>query len=123
MTVFPPAKHDALGLDGLLGLDLLAGHRLEFRFRGRHRASIGHPRIEEQGFLAAERPRVRFAPPVVREPDGVAERLMIVVYRGLRMSLTTIGSKEAALFLMAPLRVLLSTHCLWIPQWVIPETA
>jgi len=71
-------RRGMLGLDGLLGLDLLAGHRLEFRFRGRHRATIGRPRIEERGFLAAERPRVRFAPPVVREPDGVAERLMIV---------------------------------------------
>ncbi|MBU2167827.1 MAG: aspartyl protease family protein [Alphaproteobacteria bacterium] len=80
-------RRGMLGLDGLLGLDLLAGHRLEFRFRGRHRASIGRPRIEEQGFLAAERPRVRFAPPVVREPDGVAERLMIVEarVRGVRV--------------------------------------
>ncbi|HAJ02540.1 MAG TPA: hypothetical protein DCL55_04760, partial [Brevundimonas sp.] len=34
-------RRGMLGLDGLLGLDLLAGHRLEFRFRGRHRASIG----------------------------------------------------------------------------------
>ena len=71
-------RRGMLGLDGLLGLDLLAGHRLEFRFRGRHRATIGRPRIEQQGFLAAERPRVRFAPPVVREPDGVAEELMVV---------------------------------------------
>ncbi len=80
-------RRGMLGLDGLLGLDLLAGHRLEFRFRGRHRASIGRPRVEELGFLAPERPRVRFAPPVVREPDGVAERLMIVDarVRGVRV--------------------------------------
>ncbi len=80
-------RRGMLGLDGLLGLDLLAGHRLEFRFRGRHRATIGRPRIEELGFLAPERPRVRFAPPVVREPDGVAERLMIVDarVRGVRV--------------------------------------
>jgi len=71
-------RRGMLGLDGLLGLDLLAGHRLEFHVRGRRRASIGRPRIEEQGFLAAERPRVRFAPPVLRESDGVAEQLMVV---------------------------------------------
>lgn len=71
-------RRGMLGRDGLLGLDLLAGHRLEFRFRGRRRALIGRPRNEEPGFLAPERPTVRFAPPIVRATDGIAERLMIV---------------------------------------------
>ncbi|MFJ6025656.1 aspartyl protease family protein [Brevundimonas sp. NPDC092305] len=52
-----------IGLDGLLGLDLLADQRLILRFRGRHTSSINRSRPDPDQFLGVVRPRVRFQPP------------------------------------------------------------
>ena len=52
-----------IGLDGLLGLDLLADQRLVMRFRGQGRSSINRSRADPDAFLGAVRPRVRFQPP------------------------------------------------------------
>ena len=52
-----------IGLDGLLGLDLLADQRLVMRFRGQGRSSINRSRPDPDAFLGAVRPRVRFQPP------------------------------------------------------------
>ena len=52
-----------IGLDGLVGLDLLAEQRLIMRFRGRRRSSINRSRPDPDQFLGVVRPRVRFQPP------------------------------------------------------------
>jgi len=62
-----------IGLDGLLGLDLLAGQRLVMRFRGQGRSSINRSRPDPDRFLGAVRPRVRFQP-----PSGGGAELMVV---------------------------------------------
>lgn len=62
-----------IGLDGLLGLDLLAEQRLIMRFRGSGRASINRSRPDPDRFLGVVRPRVRFQPPA-----GGGAELMIV---------------------------------------------
>ncbi len=56
-------RRGLIGLDGLLGLDLLAGQRIDLRLRGRRGSSIGRPRLDDDSFLQAERPRVTFSPP------------------------------------------------------------
>lgn len=56
-------RRGLIGLDGLLGLDLLAGQRIDLRLRGRRGSSIGRPRLDNDTFLQAERPRVTFSPP------------------------------------------------------------
>ena len=61
------------GLDGLLGLDLLAEQRLVMRFRGQGRSSINRSRPDHDQFLGAVRPRVRFQP-----PSGGGAELMVV---------------------------------------------
>ena len=62
-----------IGLDGLLGLDLLAEQRLVMRFRGQGRSSINRSRPDPDSFLGAVRPRVRFQP-----PSGGGAELMVV---------------------------------------------
>jgi predicted aspartyl protease len=62
-----------IGLDGLLGLDLLADQRLILRFRGEGRSSINRSRPDPDQFLGAVRPRVRFQP-----PEGGGAGLMVV---------------------------------------------
>lgn len=62
-----------IGLDGLLGLDLLAEQRLIMRFRGHGRSSINRSRPDPDQFLGAVRPRVRFQP-----PSGGGAELMVV---------------------------------------------
>lgn len=62
-----------IGLDGLLGLDLLAEQRLIMRFRGQGRSSINRSRPDPDQFLGAVRPRVRFQP-----PQGGGAQLMVV---------------------------------------------
>ena len=62
-----------IGLDGLLGLDLLAEQRLVLRFRGQGRSSINRSRPDPDSFLGAVRPRVRFQP-----PQGGGAELMVV---------------------------------------------
>lgn len=62
-----------IGLDGLLGLDLLAEQRLVMRFRGRGRSSIHRSRPDHDQFLGVVRPRVRFHP-----PEGGGADLMVV---------------------------------------------
>ena len=56
-------RRGLIGLDGLLGLDLLAGQRIDLRLRGRRGTSIGRSRLDSDNFLQAERPRVTFSPP------------------------------------------------------------
>lgn len=62
-----------IGLDGLLGLDLLAEQRLVMRFRGGGRSSINRSRPDPDQFLGVVRPRVRFQPPA-----GGGSQLMVV---------------------------------------------
>lgn len=62
-----------IGLDGLLGLDLLADQRLVMRFRGQGRSSINRSRPDPDQFLGVVRPRVRFQP-----PRGGGAELMVV---------------------------------------------
>ncbi len=62
-----------IGLDGLLGLDLLADQRLIMRFRGSGRSSINRSRPDPDRFLGAVRPRVRFHP-----PSGGGANLMVL---------------------------------------------
>ena len=62
-----------IGLDGLLGLDLLADQRLVMRFRGGGRSSISRSRPDPDQFLGVVRPRVRFQPPA-----GGGSQLMVV---------------------------------------------
>ena len=62
-----------IGLDGLLGLDLLANQRLVMRFRGQGRSSINRSRPDHAQFLGVVRPRVRFQP-----PQGGGAELMVV---------------------------------------------
>ena len=62
-----------IGLDGLLGLDLLANQRLVMRFRGQGRSSINRSRPDHDQFLGVVRPRVRFPP-----PQGGGAELMVV---------------------------------------------
>ncbi|MDI6624187.1 MAG: pepsin/retropepsin-like aspartic protease family protein [Brevundimonas sp.] len=62
-----------IGLDGLLGLDLLAEQRLIMRFRGQGRSSINRSRPDPDQFLGVVRPRVRFQP-----PQGGGAELMVV---------------------------------------------
>ena len=62
-----------IGLDGLLGLDLLANQRLVMRFRGQGRSSINRSRPDHDQFLGVVRPRVRFQP-----PQGGGAELMVV---------------------------------------------
>jgi len=62
-----------IGLDGLLGLDLLADQRLVMRFRGQGRSSINRSRPDPDQFLGVVRPRVRFQP-----PQGGGAELMVV---------------------------------------------
>ncbi len=62
-----------IGLDGLLGLDLLAEQRLIMRFRGQGRSSINRSRPDPDQFLGVVRPRVRFQP-----PQGGGANLMVV---------------------------------------------
>lgn len=62
-----------IGLDGLLGLDLLADQRLIMRFRGGGRSSINRSRPDPDQFLGVVRPRVRFQPPA-----GGGSQLMVV---------------------------------------------
>lgn len=62
-----------IGLDGLLGLDLLADQRLIMRFRGRGRSSINRSRPDHDEFLGVVRPRVRFQP-----PSGGGSQLMLL---------------------------------------------
>ncbi|KQW81954.1 retropepsin-like aspartic protease [Brevundimonas sp. Root1279] len=62
-----------IGLDGLLGLDLLADQRLIMRFRGSGRSSINRSRPDPDKFLGVVRPRVRFQP-----PQGGNTELMVV---------------------------------------------
>lgn len=62
-----------IGLDGLLGLDLLADQRLVMRFRGGGRSSINRSRPDHDQFLGVVRPRVRFQP-----PEGAGSQLMVV---------------------------------------------
>lgn len=73
------------GVDGLLGLDLLAGQRLDLRLRGRRSVSIGRPRLDDESFLQAERPRVSFTPPPA-DRDAPARGLMVLdlLVRGRR---------------------------------------
>lgn len=63
-----------IGVDGLLGLDLLAGQRLVLRFRGSGRSSINRTRPDPDPFLGMIRPRVQFQPP----RPGVGPHLMLV---------------------------------------------
>ncbi len=56
-------RRGLIGLDGLLGLDLLAGQRVDLRLRGRRGTSIGRSRLDDDSFLQAERPRITFSPP------------------------------------------------------------
>ena len=62
-----------IGLDGLLGLDLLADQRLVMRFRGGGRSSISRSRPDHDQFLGVVRPRVRFQPPA-----GGGSQLMVL---------------------------------------------
>ncbi len=62
-----------IGLDGLLGLDLLAEQRLVMRFRGGGRSSIHRSRPDPDQFLGVVRPRGRFRPPA-----GGGSQLMVV---------------------------------------------
>ena len=62
-----------IGLDGLLGLDLLAEQRLIMRFRGQGRSSINRSRPDPDQFLGVVRPRVRFQP-----PHGGGAELMVL---------------------------------------------
>lgn len=55
-------RRGLLGLDGLIGLDLLTDHRIVMRFRGRQRANITRSRLDNDSFLGAIRPRVQVAP-------------------------------------------------------------
>lgn len=69
-----------IGLDGLLGLDLLAGQRVDLRLRGRRGTSIGRPRMDDDTFLQAERPRVSFSPPPA-PADAPARGLILLDLR------------------------------------------
>ena len=71
------ARSGLIGLDGLLGLDLLAGQRVDLRLRGRRGTSIGRPRMDDDTFLQAERPRVTFTPPPA--PPGAPARGLITL--------------------------------------------
>jgi hypothetical protein len=62
-----------IGLDGLLGLDLLAEQRLVMRFRGLGRSLISRSRPDHDQFLGMVRPRVHFRP-----PQGGGVELMVV---------------------------------------------
>lgn len=73
-------RRGLLGLDGLIGLDLLADQRLTMRFRGRRRASITRSRMDNDSFLGAVRPRVRFEP--LREGSNVRLMVVDVIVRG-----------------------------------------
>lgn len=68
-----------IGLDGLLGLDLLADQRLIMRFRGSGRSSINRSRPDPDKFLGVVRPRVRFQPP---RSGGVDLMLVDATVRG-----------------------------------------
>jgi predicted aspartyl protease len=70
-------RRGLIGLDGLLGLDLLAGQRIDLRLRGRRGTSIGRPRLDDDTFLQAERPRVSFSPPPA--PSDAPARGLIVL--------------------------------------------
>lgn len=72
------------GLDGLLGLDLLAEQRLVMQFRGQNRTRINRSRMDPDSFLGAPRSRVNFRPLRLRE----APRLMVLpaVVRGQAVS-------------------------------------
>lgn len=69
-----------IGLDGLIGLDLLAGQRVDLRLRGRRGTSIGRPRMDDDTFLQAERPRVSFSPPPA-PADAPARGLIVLDMR------------------------------------------
>ena len=69
-----------IGLDGLLGLDLLAEQRLVMRFRGQGRSSIHRSRPDHDQFLGVVRPRVRFHPP---EGGGVDLMVLDALVRGI----------------------------------------
>ncbi len=73
-------RRGLLGLDGLIGLDLLADQRLTMRFRGGHRAAISRSRIDNDSFLGAVRPRVRFEP--LRDGSNVRLMIVEVIVRG-----------------------------------------
>lgn len=68
-----------IGLDGLLGLDLLADQRLVMRFRGQGRSSINRSRPDPDQFLGVVRPRVRFTPP---RGGGVELMVLDALVRG-----------------------------------------
>ncbi|HEV7227461.1 pepsin/retropepsin-like aspartic protease family protein [Brevundimonas sp.] len=68
-------RRGLIGLDGLLGLDLLAGQRVDLRLRGRRGTSIGRSRLDDDSFLQAERPRITFSPPPA-PPDAPARGLI-----------------------------------------------
>lgn len=73
-------RRGLLGLDGLIGLDLLADQRLTMRFRGRRRAAITRSRMDNDSFLGAVRPRVRFEP--MRGGSNVRLMVVDVIVRG-----------------------------------------
>lgn len=78
------SRRGMLGLDGLIGLDLLADQRLTMRFRGRQRASITRSRMDDDRFLSAVRPRVQFEP--LRAGSNVRLMLVDILVRGQRAS-------------------------------------
>lgn len=73
-------RRGLLGLDGLIGLDLLADQRVTMRFRGQRRAAITRSRMDNDGFLGAVRPRVRFEP--LRQGSSVRLMAVDVIVRG-----------------------------------------
>jgi len=92
-----------IGLDGLLGLDLLAGQRLVMRFRGRGRSSIHRSRPDHDQFLGVVRPRVRFHPPVGGGADLMVlnalvrgQEVQAIVDTGAQVTLINPALAEAA---------------------------
>src|SRR6478672_2289803 len=59
------------GADGLIGSDLLAGHRLVLNFRGVALATISQSRREGDSFLSARRPTARFQTPTDERLNGL----------------------------------------------------
>lgn len=59
------------GADGLIGSDLLAGHRLVLNFRGAALATISRSRREGDSFLSARRPTARFVGTTEKRLNGL----------------------------------------------------
>lgn len=78
------AREGLAGLDGLLGMDLLAEQRLVMQFRGQSQTRINRSRMDPDGFLGAPRSRVNFTPQRLVE----APRLLVMpaIVRGQAVS-------------------------------------